>query len=140
MNNVVLIGRLTADPNVTKTQGEKPMTIARYTLAVDRPGAKEGQQTADFISCVAFAGGGDFVEKNLRKGTRIAITGRIQTGSYTNKDGNKVYTTDVVVDRHEFCESRGSGQASTASNTSKPSPAQAVNLSSAIDSDELPFS
>lgn len=107
MNSVVLIGRLTRDPDVRYTQSDQPMAIARYTLAVDRKGRKqEEQQTADFISCIAFGKGGEFAEKYLHKGMKIAVRGHIQTGSYTNREGQKVYTTEVVVDEHEFCESR----------------------------------
>ncbi len=107
MNKVELIGRLTRDPELKYTQGQEPMAIARYTLAVDRRrGRQDGQQTADFISCVVFGKGGEFAEKYLHKGTKIAVTGRIQTGSYTKQDGTKVYTTDVVVEEQEFCESK----------------------------------
>lgn len=102
MNKVVLIGRLTRDPNVTYSQGETPLAIARYTLAVNRMKKDE----ADFISCVAFGKSGEFAEKYLHKGMKIAVTGRIQTGSY-EKDGVKHYTTDVVVESHEFCERQG---------------------------------
>ena len=108
MNKVILIGRLAADPEVRYSQGENATAIARYRLAVDRRFKREGEQTADFISCVAFGRNGEFVEKYLCKGTKIAVAGRIQTGSYTNKEGQKVYTTDVVVEEHEFCESKGS--------------------------------
>ena len=108
MNKVILMGRLTRDPEVRYTQGENQMAIARYTLAVDRRfNRNNDENTADFISCVAFGKTGEFAEKYLRKGTKIAVTGRIQTGSYTNKDGVKVYTTDVVVEDHEFVESKG---------------------------------
>ncbi len=106
MNKVILMGRLTRDPEVRYSQGEKSTAVARYTLAVDRRFKREGDQNADFISCVAFGKQGEFAEKYLRQGTKIAITGRIQTGSYTNKDGQKVYTTDVVVEEHEFAESK----------------------------------
>ena len=109
MNKVILMGRLTMDPEVRYTQGEQPMAIARYSLAVDRRFARnnqEGQQTADFISCVAFGKNGEFAEKYLHKGTKIVVEGRIQTGSYTNKDGVKVYTTDIVVESQEFAESK----------------------------------
>ncbi len=106
MNHVTLIGRLTRDPDIRWTQGNPATQIARYTLAVDR-GVKDqnGQNIADFISCIAFNKGADFAEKYLHQGTKIAVEGRIQTGSYTNKDGQKVYTTDVVINRHEFVES-----------------------------------
>ncbi len=114
MNKVVLMGRLTRDPDIRYTQGENSMCVARYTLAVDRRfgrGSNQGDgQTADFISCVAFGRSGEFAEKYLRKGIKIAVSGRIQTGSYTNRDGQKVYTTDVVVDDQEFAESRNASQ------------------------------
>ena len=116
MNKVILIGRLTKDPNVSYSQSNgESRAIARYTLAVDRGfsrnNANGDQPTADFISCVAFGKSGEFVEKYLRKGTKIAVTGRIQTGSYTNKEGQKVYTTDVVVENHEFVESKNAAPA-----------------------------
>lgn len=107
MNIVILVGRLTRDPDI-KRKDDGSISHARYTLAVDRPKASDGQPTADFISCVAFGKSGEFVENFLYKGIKIAIQGRIQTGSYTNKEGERVYTTDVVVDRHEFCEGKGS--------------------------------
>lgn len=109
MNIVTLMGRLTRDPDVRYTQGAETMTIARYTLAVDRRRSSKGdqEQSADFINCVAFGKSGDFAEKYLTKGMKIAVRGRIQTGSYTDRDGRKVYTTEVVVDEQEFCESRG---------------------------------
>lgn len=110
MNKVILIGRLTKDPEVRYSQAAEPVAVARYTLAVDRIGAKEGQQTADFINCVAFGKAGEFAEKYFKKGTKIAIEGRIQTGSYTNKDGNKVYTTDVIVERSEFAGAKADNQ------------------------------
>lgn len=109
MNHVILMGRLTRDPDVRYSQGEKAMCIARYTLAIDRPGKDSG---ADFISCVAFDKRGEFAEKHLHKGTKIAVNGRIQTGSYTNREGQKVYTTDVVVEHHEFCEKAAAGDGS----------------------------
>ena len=107
MNKAILMGRLTRDPEVRYTQGENQMAIARYTLAVDRRFNRNGDEnTADFISCVAFGKAGEFAERYFRKGTKIAVTGRIQTGSYTNKDGVRVYTTEVVVDDQEFAESK----------------------------------
>lgn len=106
MNRFTGIGRLCKDPDVRYTAGENPLCIARYTLACDRISKKEGQPTADFISCVAMGRAGEFVEKYLSKGMKIAVEGRIQTGSYDDKDGKKVYTTDVYVERHEFVESR----------------------------------
>lgn len=103
MNVCILIGRLTKEPDVRAGQDGKK--TARYTLAVDRG------ESADFISCVTFDRGAEFAERYLQKGTKVAVTGRIRTGSYTNRDGQKVYTTDVVVDRHEFCESKKQGDA-----------------------------
>ena len=109
MNKVILMGRLTRDPDVRYSKGDSPMAIARYTLAVDRRFRRDNdQQTADFISCVAFGRNGEFAEKYLHQGTKIVAEGRIQTGSYTNKDGNKVYTTEVVVENQEFAESKAS--------------------------------
>ena len=104
MNKVVLIGRLTDEPVIRTTQSD--MCVASYRLAVDRQVKKDGQQNTDFISCTTFGKTAEFAQKYLHKGMKIAIEGRIQTGSYTKDDGTKVYTTDVVVDRHEFCESR----------------------------------
>ena len=114
MNKLIAIGRLTREPEV-RLSGE--MKIARYTLAVDRrkkeSERKEGEPTADFINCVAFGRGGEFAEKYLHKGMKIAIIGRIQSGSYLDKDGKRVYTTDIVVEEHEFVESKGSVEAKT---------------------------
>lgn len=109
MNKVILIGRLVADPEVRYSQGNEPVCMARYRLAIDRKFKRDGEQGADFITCIAFGKQGEFVEKYLKKGMKIAVIGRIQTGSYTNKDGQKVYTTDVVAEEHEFCESKSSG-------------------------------
>ena len=120
MNKVILIGRLTKEPEVRYSQGENSTAVARYSLAVDRRFKKDGEQTADFINCVAFGKNGEFAEKYLHKGTKIAVTGRIQTGSYKDKDGKTVYTTDVVVEEHEFCESKGQTQENTQED--KPSP------------------
>ena len=112
MNKVYLIGRLAAEPEVRYSQGETSMAVARYRLAVNRRFKREGEQEADFISCVAFGKNGEFAEKYLHKGMKIAIAGRIQTGSYTNQEGQKVYTTDIVVEEHEFCESKGNTESS----------------------------
>lgn len=108
MNKVILMGRLARDPEVRYSQGDNPMAIARYTLAVDRKHSRGGdnEQTADFIGCVAFGKQGEFAEKYFRKGTKIAIVGHIQTGSYTNQEGQRVYTTDVIIDEQEFAESK----------------------------------
>lgn len=108
MNKVILMGRLTRDPDVKYTAGDNPMAIARYTLAVDRRFKRENEATADFISCIAFGKAAEFAEKYFRQGIRIVVSGRIQIGSYTNRDGNKVYTTDVVVEEQEFAENKSS--------------------------------
>lgn len=148
MNKVILIGRLTRDPEVRYSSGDNAMAIARYTIAVDRRGRRAGgddQQTADFIGCVAFGRSGEFAEKYLRKGTKVVVEGRIQTGSYTNKDGQRVYTTDVVVEQQEFAESRNANGASGESFGSFPQgqPQNEIsegfmNIPDGID-EELPF-
>ena len=147
MNKVILMGRLTRDPEVRYSQGENATAVARYTLAVDRRFNRNGDEnTADFINCVAFGRAGEFAEKYFRKGIKIAITGRIQTGSYTNRDGVKVYTTDVVVEDQEFAESKnsnsGSGSSFMGGGSSAPQPSGAgdgfMNIPDGID-EELPF-
>ena len=110
MNKVILMGRLTRDPDIRYTEGDNSLAIARYSLAVDRRFKREGEATADFINCVAFGKSAEFAEKYLTKGIKIAITGRIQTGSYTNKEGQKVYTTEVVVEEQEFAESKAASE------------------------------
>ena len=139
MNKVILCGRLTRDPDVRYSQGDKPMAIAKYTLAVDRKFKKEGEQSADFISCVAMGKNGEFAEKYLKQGTKIVVEGHWQTGSYTNKDGAKVYTNDCMVESHEFCESRNSSQQS---GNERPQPMKDsdgfMNIPDGID-EELPF-
>ena len=110
MNKIVLMGRLTADPQVRYSQGDNATAVARYTLAVNRKFKKDGEPTADFVPCVVFGKSAEFTEKYFRKGMQVAISGRIQTGSYTNKDGNKIYTTDVVVEEQEFAESKVASQ------------------------------
>ena len=135
MNKVVLLGRLTRDPEVRYTQGNEPMAVARYSLAVDRQGKKdENKQNADFISCVAFGKRGEFAEKYLHKGTKIVVCGRLQTGSYTAQDGTKRYTTDVVVDEHSFCESKGA--TSEAQTTDEDG---FMNVPDGVEDDGLPF-
>ena len=138
MNKVILMGRLTRDPEVRYTQGDNAMAIARYSLAVDRRFKRDGEPDADFINCVAFGKAGEFAEKYLKKGIKIAVVGRIQTGSYTNKDGQKVYTTDVVVEEQEFAESKNSG--SSDNNQSAPANKNTdfMNIPDGID-EELPF-
>lgn len=147
MNKVILMGRLTRDPEVrySQTQSGEQMAIARYTLAVDRRYKRDGEQTADFIGCVAFGKSAEFTDKYLRQGTKIAISGRIQTGSYTNKDGNKVYTTDVVVEEQEFAESKAASGQSAPSGAPNPanaagpaSPNGFMNIPEGIE-DDLPF-
>ena len=139
MNKVILMGRLTRDPEVRYTQGDNAMAIARYSLAVDRRFKRDGEPDADFINCVAFGKSGEFAEKYLKKGTKIAVVGRIQTGSYTNKDGQKVYTTDVVVEEQEFTESKNSG--SSDNNQSAPANKNTdfMNIPDGIEDTELPF-
>ena len=111
MNKVILMGRLTRDPEIRYSQNDTSMAIARYSLAVDRRFARRNEgsneQIVDFINCVAFGRSAEFAEKYFRQGMRVLITGRIQTGSYTNKDGQKVYTTDIVVEDQEFADSKG---------------------------------
>ena len=140
MNKVILMGRLTRDPEVRYSQGENATAIARYTIAVDRRYKKEGDASADFIGCVAFGKLGEFAEKYLRKGTKVVVTGRIQTGSYTNKDGQKVYTTDVVVEENECGESKRSDDNAPASSApaSMPEGNGFMNIPDGID-EELPF-
>lgn len=133
MNNVSLVGRLTRDPDVRYATGENATCIARYTLAVDRVFKREGDQTADFISCVVFGKGGEFAEKYLKKGMKIGVTGRLQTGHYTHKDGYEVYTTDVIVERQEFVESKASAEAH---NNTKASLEEEINNFS---NEDLPF-
>ena len=113
MNKAILMGRLTRDPDIRYTQGDNPMCIARYTLAVDRRFNRNNDDgnNADFIPCICFGKSAEFVEKYLLKGTKMAVTGRIQTGSYTNRDGVKVYTTEVVVEEQEFAESKNTQSA-----------------------------
>ena len=146
MNKVILMGRLTRDPEVRYAQGENAMAIARFSLAVDRRRQNSADgQTADFINIVAFGRLGEFAEKYLHKGTKVALSGRIQTGSYTNKDGVKVYTTDIIAEDIEFAESKNSSGGDggyTGGGNSRPAPASAgdgfMNIPDGID-EELPF-
>ena len=155
MNKVILMGRPTRDPEVRYTQGEQAMAVARYTLAVDRRG-KNQENSADFIQCVAFGKAGEFAERYLHKGTKIVLTGRIQTGSYTNKEGQRVYTTDVVAEDQEFAESKAASDRNSSDfaannnygggyqQSGRPVPSQApsdgfMNIPDGID-EELPFS
>lgn len=144
MNKVILMGRLTRDPDVRYSQGANATAIARFNLAVNRRFKRDGEQNADFISCVAFGKSAEFAEKYLKQGTKIALTGRIQTGSYTNKDGQKVYTTDVVIEEMEFAESKTSASGSsgnTQASTPVPPPYNGdgfMNIPDGMD-EELPF-
>lgn len=141
MNKVILMGRLTRDPEVRYTQGDNASAVARFSLAVDRRFKKDGDQTADFINCVAFGKTGEFIEKYGRKGAKFVVEGRIQTGSYTNKDGQKVYTTDVVVEQVEFAESKASADGNTTNNTANsnaPTDTSFMDIPDSID-EELPF-
>lgn len=137
MNKTILMGRLTRDPEVRYTQGNNPTAVAKYSLAVPRKFKREGEPDCDFINCVAFGKLGEFAEKYLRKGTKIAVVGRIQTGSYTNKDGQKVYTTDVVVEEQEFCESKAQQQEQQKSVVDEDT--GFINIPDGIDDSELPF-
>lgn len=141
MNKVILMGRLTKDPEVRYSHGQNSTAVARYNLAVDRRFKREGEQNTDFINCVAFGKNGEFAENYLRKGMKIAVTGRIQTGNYTNKDGVKVYKTDVVVEEHEFCESKGSGYSSGSAPAVAPQTDSDgfMNIPDGVDDEGLPF-
>lgn len=143
MNKVVLMGRLTRDAEIRYSQGESATAIARFSLAVDRRFHRDNdEQTADFISCVAFGKAAEFLEKYGHKGVKFVVEGRIQTGSYTNKDGQRVYTTDVVVEQMEFAESKASsGNGNNGQSAPAPAPEGAdgfMNIPEGID-EELPF-
>lgn len=134
MNKAILAGRLTRDPEIRYAQKEKGMAVAKYNLAVDRRYHREDEQTCDFIPCTAFGKSAEFAEKYLKKGIKIIVTGRIQTGSYTNKDGQKVYTTEVIAEEQEFAESKGKGE------ERQPTDKDGfINAPDGIE-DELPFS
>lgn len=141
MNKVILMGRLTRDPEVRHTQSSKgeELVIARYTLAVDRRGRiQEGQQSADFISCVAMGKGGEFAEKYLKQGIKVAITGHIQTGSYTDRDGRKVYTTEVMIEDQEFAEKKAEGTNEGAAQPASEESPKFMDIPENIEND-LPF-
>jgi single-strand DNA-binding protein len=146
MNKVILMGRLTRDPDVRYSQGEQAMAIARFSLAVDRRFKRDGEATADFINCVAFGKTGEFIERYAHQGTKLVVEGRIQTGSYTNKDGVKVYTTDVVVENCEFAESKAaaSGHEGGGYQAARPEPVSAagdgfMNIPDGVEDEGLPF-
>ena len=143
MNKVILMGHLTKNAEIRSSQGGNPTTIARYTLAVARRFKRDVDQTADFINCIAFGKSAEFAEKYFHKGIKVLVTGRIQTGSYTNKDGQKVYTTDVIIEEQEFAESKSaSDNAGGFAPADRPSPSSAgdgfMNIPDGID-EELPF-
>lgn len=140
MNNTILMGRLVRDPETRYSSGEKSIAITRYTLAVDRRGKKkEDEQTADFIPCVAFDRSGEFAEKYFKKGMKILVRGRIQTGSYTNKDGNKVYTTEVIVEEQEFAESKGAQPQNAAEGVQKTADDGFMSIPDGVEDEGLPF-
>ena len=140
MNAVFLCGRTTKDPEVRYTAGDNPMAIARYTLAVDRRSRKtDGEQSADFINCTAFGKSAEFVEKYVKKGTKLIIRGHIQTGSYTNREGQKVYTTEVVVDDHEVGGSKQSGEVRNETKAEEPRDNDFMNLPDDLEDEGLPF-
>lgn len=140
MNRVILMGRLTRDPEVRYSTGENSMAVARYTLAIDRAIKKQGEQSADFINCVAFSKAAEFAEKYFRQGMRVLVSGRLQTGNYTNREGQKVYTTDVILDSQEFADSKGE----SAGGGSKKQEANVdadgfMNIPDGVDDEGLPF-
>ena len=144
MNRVILMGRLTRDPEVRYTQGERSMAVARYTLAVDRRGARKSQggneQTADFINIVAFDRAGEFAEKYFRQGMRVLVSGRIQTGSYTNKEDQRVYTTDIIADDQEFADSKNaSAGGKQAPEMGKPIGHGFMSIPDGVEDESLPF-
>lgn len=138
MNKLILMGRLTKDPDVRYSQGEKPMAIARYTLAVDRKFKRDGEPNADFINCIAFGKNGEFAEKYLHKGIKILVEGRWQSGSYTNRDGQKVYTNDCVVESCEFAESKNANQSERPQAAPQTNSDGFMSIPDGID-EELPF-
>ena len=138
MNKVILMGRLTRDPEVRYSQGATATAIARFSIAVDRRFKRDGEPDADFINCVAFGRTGEFIERYGHKGTKFVVEGRIQTGSYTNRDGQKFYTTDVVVEEQEFAESKGVSGNSGGEAPQAAEPDGFMNIPDDI-GEELPF-
>ena len=148
MNKVVLVGRLTRDPEVRYSQGDNATAVARYTVAVDRKFKRDGEPTADFIPCVVFGRSAEFAEKYFRQGMRVLVSGRLQTGSYVNKDGQRVYTTEVILDDQEFADSKGaasdmSGYGQSAP-SQRPAPTSAIgdgfmNIPDGVEDEGLPF-
>ena len=136
MNKVILMGRLTRDPEVRYTAGENAMAVARYTLAVDRGIKKQAEQSADFIQCVAFSKAAEFAEKYFRQGMRVLVSGRMQTGSYTNKEGRKVYTTDIILDSQEFADSKGDNAGDQSSAADED---EFMRIPDGVEDEALPF-
>ena len=148
MNKVILMGRLAREPEVRYSQGTEPLAIARYTLAVNRRFKRQGEPEADFINCVAFDRAGEFAEKYFRQGMRVLVSGRLQTGSYVNKEGQKVYTTEVILDDQEFADSKGAasemGGYAQAAPSQRPAPTSAIgdgfmNIPDGVEDEGLPF-
>ena len=140
MNKVILMGRLTRDPEMRNSNGESNTAIARYTLAVDRRYKREGEAGADFISCVAFGRSAEFAEKYFRQGMRVLVSGRIQTGSYTNKEGQRVYTTDIIADDQEFADSKNaSAGGKQAPEMGKPIGDGFMSIPDGVEDESLPF-
>ena len=152
MNKAILVGRLTRDPEVRYSQGDNATAVARYTVAVDRRFKRDGEPTADFIPCVVFGRSAEFAEKYFRQGMRVLISGRIQTGSYINRDGQKVYTTDIIVDDQEFADSKGAaadmsgyrGGYQQPAQPQQPAPSSAIgdgfmNIPDGVEDEGLPF-
>lgn len=140
MNHVVLIGRLVRDPEIRYSQGEKPMAVAKYTLAVDRRYKREGESTADFIRCISFGKNAEFAEKYMSQGRKFAVEGSIQTGSYQNKDGQTVYTTDVIVNGQDFCDSKPAGSGNSGSYAGATTDSEGfMNIPDGVEDEGLPF-
>lgn len=142
MNKIILMGRLTRDPEIRYSQGDSPMAIARYSIAVDRRFKRNGEQETDFFNCTTFGKQAEFVERYLKKGTKVVVSGRLQNDNYTNKEGQKVYSVQIITEEIEFAESKGSGEAS-GTPVDRPDPTAAagdgfMNIPDGID-DELPF-
>lgn len=140
MNHVVLIGRLVRDPEIRYSQGEKPMAIAKYTLAVDRRYKRGGEPTADFIRCISFGNNAEFAEKYMTQGRKFAVEGSIQTGSYQNKDGQTVYTTDVIVNGQDFCDSKPASSGNSGNYAGAATDSEGfMNIPDGVEDEGLPF-
>lgn len=140
MNHVVLIGRLVRDPEIRYSQGEKPMAVAKYTLAVDRKYKRENEPTADFIRCIAFGKNAEFSEKYMTQGRKFAVEGSIQTGSYQNKDGQTVYTTDVIVNGQDFCDSKPASSGNSGNYAGAATDSEGfMSIPDGVEDEGLPF-